>query len=180
MPLGAHEYYKGFYWHLPQLGAAVRYYKMWGNTFRTNLKAGIKYNMLNKQKAYIQIGNLKDSSEITLPAVYGNLAFDFIWMIKKNHELSFGYDGLFYASTFAKERNIRGQMAKTADWFNGVTTTLNFNYAYWFGGSDYVTDKDGNAVSRSIAEGKKSKKGKKSSKSKKSKKSKKKVYYIDG
>ncbi|ETD22939.1 hypothetical protein [Helicobacter macacae] len=178
-PLGAHEYYNAVYWHLPQLGAAVRYYKMWGNTFRTNLKAGIKYNMLNKQKAYIQIGNLKDTSEITLPAVYGNLAFDFIWMIKKNHELSFGYDGLFYASTFAKERNIRGQMAKTADWFNGVTTTLNFKYAYWFGGSDYVTDKDGNAVSRSIAEGKKSKKGKKS-KSKKSKKSKKKVYYIDG
>ena len=179
-PLGAHEYYNAVYWHLPQIGAAVRYYKMWGNTFRTNLKAGIKYNMLNKQKAYIQIGNLKDTSEITLPAVYGNLAFDFIWMIKKNHELSFGYDGLFYASTFAKERNIRGQMAKTADWFNGVTTTLNFKYAYWFGGSDYVTDKDGNAVSRSIAEGKKSKKGKKSSKSKKSKKSKKKVYYIDG
>ena len=179
-PLGAHEYYNAVYWHLPQIGAAVRYYKMWGNTFRTNLKAGIKYNMLNKQKAYIQIGNLKDTSEITLPAVYGNLAFDFIWMIKKNHELSFGYDGLFYASTFAKERNIRGQMAKTADWFNGVTTTLNVKYAYWFGGSDYVTDKDGNAVSRSIAEGKKSKKGKKSSKSKKSKKSKKKVYYIDG
>ena len=179
-PLGAHEYYNAVYWHLPQIGAAVRYYKMWGNTFRTNLKAGIKYNMLNKQKAYIQIGNLKDTSEITLPAVYGNLAFDFIWMIKKNHELSFGYDGLFYASTFAKERNIRGEMAKTADWFNGVTTTLNFKYAYWFGGSDYVTDKDGNAVSRSIAEGKKSKKGKKSSKSKKSKKSKKKVYYIDG
>ena len=178
-PLGAHEYYKAVYWHLPQLGASVRYYKMWGNTFRTNLKAGIKYNMLNKQKAYIQIGNLRDASTITLPAVYGNLAFDFIWMIKKNHELSFGYDGLFYASTFAKERNIRGQMAKTADWFNGVTTTLNFKYAYWFGGSDYVTDKDGNAVSRSIAEGKKSKKGKKS-KSKKSKKSKKKVYYIDG
>ncbi|RDU51245.1 hypothetical protein, partial [Helicobacter sp. MIT 01-3238] len=123
--------------------------------------------------------NLKDASEITLPAVYGNLGLDLIWMIKKNHELSFGYDGLFYASTFAKERNIQGQNVKTNDWFNGVTTNLNFKYAYWFGGSDYVTDKDGNAVSRSIAEGKKSKKGKKS-KSKKSKKSKKKVYYIDG
>ncbi|ETD23506.1 hypothetical protein [Helicobacter macacae] len=177
MPLGAHEYYKGFYWHLPQIGAAVRYYKMWGNTFRTNLKAGIKYNMLNKQDATFRIGDSKDfedTSAITLPAVYGNLAFDFIWMIKKNHELSFGYDGLFYASTFDKSST-----NALNNWFNGVTTTLNFKYAYWFGGTDYVTDKDGNAVSRSIAEGKKSKKSKKS-KSKKSKKSKKKVYYIDG
>ncbi len=179
-PLGADERYSDVYWHLPQLGVHVRYYKMFGNKFRTNLKAGIKYNMLNKQKAYIQIGNLKDASTITLPAVYGNLGFDLIWMIKKNHELSFGYDGLFYASSFAKERNNQGQNVKTNDWFNGVTTNLNFKYAYWFGGTDYVTDKDGNAVSRSIAEGKKSKKGKKSSKSKKSKKSKKKVYYIDG
>ena len=179
-PLGADEKYNDVYWHLPQLGVHVRYYKMFGNKFRTNLKAGIKYNMLNKQKAYIQIGNLKDNSTITLPAVYGNLGFDLIWMIKKNHELSFGYDGLFYASTFAKERNNQGQNVKTNDWFNGVTTNLNFKYAYWFGGTDYVTDKDGNAVSRSIAEGKKSKKGKKSKSKKKSKKSKKKVYYIDG
>ena len=179
-PLGAHERYNTIFWHIPQLGVAARYYKMWGNTFRTNLKAGIKYNMLNKQKAYVKIGNLSDASDITLPAVYGNLAVDFIWMIKKNHELSFGYDGLFYASSFAKEKNIRGENVKTAEWFNGVTTTLNFKYAYWFGGSDYVTDKDGNAVSRSIAEGKKSKKSKKSKSKKKSKKSKKKVYYIDG
>lgn len=62
----------------------------------------------------------------------------------------------------------------TDDWFNGVTTTLNLKYAYWFGGSDYVKDKDGNAVSRSLIENKKSKP------KKKPKKSKKKVYYIDG
>ncbi|MGX2970989.1 hypothetical protein, partial [Helicobacter sp. T3_23-1059] len=174
-PLGADERYDAFYWHLPQLGVHVRYYKMYGNKFRTNFKAGVKYNMLNKQETNFRIGNLPDKGQITLPAVYGNLGFDLIWMIKKNHELSFGYDGLFYASTFAKEN---GQA--TSDWFNGVTTNLNFKYAYWFGGSDYVTDKDGNAVSRSIVEGgKKSKKSKKSKK-KKEKKSKKKVYYIDG
>ena len=189
MTPGNDEFYRAFYWHLPQLGASVRYYKMWGNTFRTNLKVGLKYNMLNKQDVTVTLKAHRDNiaggskyggeenatNSITLPAVYGNLAFDFIWMVKKNHELSFGYDGLFYASTFSKDQ----YNVKTDDWFNGVTTTLNFKYAYWFGGSDYVTDKDGNAVSRSIAEGKKSKKGKKS-KSKKSKKSKKKVYYIDG
>ena len=159
-PLGASEFYNTFYWHLPQIGAAVRYYKMWGNTFRTNLKAGIKYNVLNKQKAYLSIGALKDSSDITLPAVYGNVAFDMIWMIKKNHELSFGVDALLYASTFSKanERALN-------EWFNGVSGTANFKYAYWFGGTDYVPAKDGNAVARSIVEGKKSKK---------------KVYYIDG
>ena len=146
---------------------------MWGNTFRTNLKAGIKYNVLNKQKAYLSIGALKDSSDITLPAVYGNVAFDMIWMIKKNHELSFGVDALLYASTFSKanERALN-------EWFNGVSGTANFKYAYWFGGSDYVTDKDGNAVARSIVEG--SKKKSKKPKKKKEKKSKKKVYYIDG
>ena len=172
-PLGANEYYKNIYWSLPQLGASVRYYKIWGNTFRTNIKAGVRYNIINTQKAELRIGeNFTDVGTITLPAVYGNLAFDFVWMIKKNHELSFGYDGLFYASTFEKTTNAYGKKIATNDWFNGVTTTLNFKYAYWFGGSDYVTDKDGNAVARSIAEG-----GKKKSKSKKSKK---KVYYIDG
>ena len=183
------EFYKGFYWHLPQIGAAVRYYKMWGNTFRTNLKVGLKYNMLNKQGFRVNLrqhgnGGKSDNriygeqstttNNITLPAVYGNLAFDFIWMIKKNHELSFGYDGLFYASSFAKDR----YGSATDDWFNGVTTTLNFKYAYWFGGSDYVTDKDGNAVARSIVEGSKNKS--KKQKKKKEKKSTKKVYYIDG
>ena len=177
-PLGADERYSAIYWHLPQLGAALRYYKMWGNTFRTNLKVGLKYNMLNTQKLNFRIGNLEDKGEITLPAVYGNLAFDMIWMIKKNHELSFGYDGLFYASSFAKERDNTGKNVATSDWFNGVSTNLNFKYAYWFGGSDYVTDKDGNAVARSIVEG--SKKKSKKPKKKKEKKSKKKVYYIDG
>ena len=177
MPLGANEYYKPIYWNLPQISAAVRYHKMWGNTFRTNLKLGVKYNIVNKQTSSFMIGkpDFSDTGIITLPAVYGNLALDFIWMIKKNHELSFGYDGLFYASTFAKEKNAQGQSVKTDDWFNGVTTTLNLKYAYWFGGTDYVTDKDGNVVSRSLVEGKKSKE----SKPKKPKKSKKKIYYID-
>ncbi|MGX3046128.1 hypothetical protein [Helicobacter sp. T3_23-1056] len=187
LPLGPDELTGTAYWHLPALSASVRYYKMWGNTFRTNLKAGIKYNMLNKQVLPLslravdgsKIDVAKENQEITLPAVYGNLAFDFIWMIKKNHELSFGYDGLFYASTFAK-KNTPDEQLKYQGWFNGVTTTLNFKYAYWFGGSDYVTDKDGNAVARSIAEGGKKKSKSKKSKKKKEKKSKKKVYYIDG
>ena len=176
MPLGANEYYKPIYWHLPQISAAVRYHKMWGNTFRTNLKLGVKYNIVNKQTSSFMIGkpDFSDTGVITLPAVYGNLALDFIWMLKKNHELSFGYDGLFYASTFAKEKNAQGQSVKTDDWFNGVTTTLNLKYAYWFGGSDYVTDKEGNAISRSALES-----SQKKSKPKKPKKSKKKIYYID-
>ena len=175
LPMGADESYNTIYWHLPQLGVDVRYYKMWGNTFRTNLKAGIKANLAPKQQAFMKIGNFSNNNEITLPAVYGNVAFDLIWMVKKNHELSFGYDGLFFASSFAKEQGLA-----TNDWFNGVTTTLNFKYAYWFGGTDYVTDKDGNAVARSIAEGgKKSKKSKKPKK-KKTKKKKSKVVYIDG
>ena len=180
-PLGANEYYNPTYWHLPQLGASVRYYKMWGNTFRTNVKAGIRYNMLNKQETEFRIGqSLRDKGTVVLPVVYGNVAFDLIWLIKKNHELSLGYDGLFFASSFSKEKKAQGQTVISNDWFNGITTNLNFKYAYWFGGTDYVTGKDGNAVSRSIAEGKKSKKGKKSKSKKKSKKSKKKVYYIDG
>ena len=177
MPLGANEYYNSIYWHLPQLSVAVRYYKMWGNKFRTNLKVGVKYNIINGKQASFRIGEseyFKNTGKITLPAVYGNLALDFIWMIKKNHELSFGYDGLFYASTFAKEKNTQGQSVKTDDWFNGVTTTLNLKYAYWFGGTDYVKDKEGNAVSRSALEN-----SQKKSKPKKPKKSKKKIYYID-
>ena len=148
---------------------------VWGNTFRTNLKAGVKYNILNKQQlgSFTLAGQVDNNKRyLTLPSVYGNVALDLIWMIKKNHELSFGYDGLFYASTFDKKAS--------ADWFNGVTTTLNFKYAYWFGGSDYVTDKDGNAVARSIAEGKKSKKAKKPKKKKTKKSKKSKVVYIDG
>ena len=181
LPLGPDEHTKATYWHLPQVGAAVHYYKMWGNKFRTNLKAGIKGNILSKQEIPLSLGDsgqiqvAKENRQIILPVVYGNLAFDMIWMVKKNHELSFGYDGLFFASTFGKDSS-----GLTSEWFNGVTTTLNFKYAYWFGGSDYVTDKDGNAVARSIVEGGKKKSKSKKSKKKKEKKSKKKVYYIDG
>ena len=149
LPIGADEFYGAILWHLPQIQASVRYYKIWGNTFRTNTKIGVRYNVLNNPKlGSFVYGNTPDETQrsITLPLVYGNVAFDFIWMIKKNHELSAGYDGLFYASTFKKD--------KLNDWFNGVTTTVNLKYAYWFGGSDYVTDKDGNAISRSIVEGK--------------------------
>ena len=175
LPIGADEFYGAILWHLPQIQASVRYYKIWGNTFRTNTKIGVRYNVLNNPKlGSFVYGNTPDETQrsITLPLVYGNVAFDFIWMIKKNHELSAGYDGLFYASTFKKD--------KLNDWFNGVTTTVNLKYAYWFGGSDYVTDKDGNAISRSIVEGKKKPKKSTKPKKKKTKKKKSKVVYIDG
>ena len=175
LPIGADEFYGAILWHLPQIQASVRYYKIWGNTFRTNTKIGVRYNVLNNPKlGSFVYGNTPDETQrsITLPLVYGNVAFDFIWMIKKNHELSAGYDGLFYASTFKKD--------KLNDWFNGVTTTVNLKYAYWFGGSDYVTDKDGNAISRSIVDGKKKPKKSTKPKKKKTKKKKSKVVYIDG
>ena len=175
-PFGASEFYDRIYWHLPQLGLGVRYYKIFGNTFRLNTKIGVKYNILNNQKATFTIGQFNNTGTISLPAVYGNLSLDFIWILRKNHELSLGYDGLFYANKFVKDK----QSSQYNQQFNGVTTTINLKYAYWFGGSDYVKDKDGNAVSRSIAEGKKSKKSSQKDKPKKQKKSKKKVYYIDG
>ena len=130
----------------------------------------MKYNILNNQEATFTIGQFSDKGIISLPAVYGNLSLDFIWMVKKNHELSLGYDGLFYANKFVKNK----QSKEYNQQFNGVTTTINLKYAYWFGGTDYVKDKEGNVIST------KSTKKPKKSKPKKQKKSKKKVYYIDG
>ncbi|MGX2971714.1 hypothetical protein [Helicobacter sp. T3_23-1059] len=177
LPIGADEYYGAILWHLPQVQASLRYYKIWGNTFRTNTKIGVRYNVLNNPKlGSFKYGNTDDDKErnITLPLVYGNLSLDFVWLVKKNHELSLGYDGLFYASSFDKSSE-----SALSKWFNGVTTTVNFKYAYWFGGSDYKTDKDGNVIGSNKT--KKTKKSKpKKEKSKKSKKSKKKVVYIDG
>ena len=168
-PFGASEFYDRIYWHLPQVGLSLRYYKIFGNTFRLNTKIGIKYNILNNQEATFTIGQFSDKGTISLPAVYGNLSLDFIWMVKKNHELSLGYDGLFYANKFVKDK----QSKEYNQQFNGVTTTINLKYAYWFGGTDYVKDKEGNVIST------KSTKKPKKSKPKKQKKSKK-VYYIDG
>ncbi|ETD24032.1 autotransporter outer membrane beta-barrel domain-containing protein [Helicobacter macacae] len=169
-PFGASEFYDRIYWHLPQVGLSLRYYKIFGNTFRLNTKIGIKYNILNNQEATFTIGQFSNKGTISLPAVYGNLSLDFIWMVRKNHELSLGYDGLFYANKFVKDK----QSKEYNQQFNGVTTTLNLKYAYWFGGTDYVKDKEGNVIST------KSTKKPKKSKPKKQKKSNKKVYYIDG
>ncbi|MGX3043901.1 hypothetical protein [Helicobacter sp. T3_23-1056] len=121
--IGANERHNAILWHLPQVSFALRYYKMWGNIFRTNFKAGVRYNVFHTQKAAFKIGNFENEGNINLPLAYGNLALDFIWILKQNHELSLGYDGLFYANSFDKE----------ADRFNGITTTLNLKYAYWFG-----------------------------------------------
>ncbi|MGX2971931.1 hypothetical protein [Helicobacter sp. T3_23-1059] len=121
--IGANERHNAILWHLPQASFALRYYKMWGNIFRTNFKAGVRYNVFHTQKAKFKIGNFENEGNINLPLAYGNLALDFIWILKQNHELSLGYDGLFYANSFDKD----------VDRFNGVTTTLNLKYAYWFG-----------------------------------------------
>ncbi|MGX2970779.1 hypothetical protein [Helicobacter sp. T3_23-1059] len=173
-PFGASEAYNAIYWHLPQASLGVRYYKVVGNKFRFNTKLGVKYNFLSYQKASFKLGQFDNSNTISLPKVYGNLAFDFIWSVKKNHEISLGYDGLFFASSFAKKYG-----EATQDWFNGVTTTINLKYAYWFGGTDYKTDKDGNVVGSNKSKKTKKSKSKKPKKSKE-KKSKKKIVYIDG
>ena len=122
--IGADELHNAISWRLPQASFSVRYYKMWGEMFRTSFKAGVRYNIFSTQKARFSIGAFDDNGVINLPIGYGNLALDFIWLIKKNHELSLGYDGLFYANKLGKE---------TQDRFNGVTTTFNLKYAYWFG-----------------------------------------------
>ncbi|RDU54957.1 hypothetical protein [Helicobacter sp. MIT 01-3238] len=122
--IGADELHNAISWHLPQASFSVRYYKMWGEVFRTSVKAGVRYNIFSTQRARFSIGAFDDNGIINLPIGYGNLALDFIWLIKKNHELSLGYDGLFYANKFDKGAEDR---------FNGITTTLNLKYAYWFG-----------------------------------------------
>ena len=128
--IGADELHNAISWHLPQASFSVRYYKMWGEMFRTSFKAGVRYNIFSTQRARFSIGAFDDNGVIALPMGYGNLALDFIWLIKKNHELSLGYDGLFYANKFDKGAEDR---------FNGVTTTLNLKYAYWFGGKAGAT-----------------------------------------
>ena len=128
--IGADELHKAISWHLPQASFSVRYYKMWGEVFRTNFKAGVRYNIFSTQRASFSIGAFDDDGTIALPLAYGNLALDFVWLIKKNHELSLGYDGLFYANKFDKGAEDR---------FNGITTTLNLKYAYWFGSKSGAT-----------------------------------------
>ena len=174
-PLGGDERYGSTLWHLPQVGVGVRYYKMWGNTFRTNHRVGMKYNILDKQDISFRLGGLQDTGTVTIPKLYGNVGSDFIWNVKKNHELSLGFDVLLYMSNFDKSN------ADTLNtWFNGVNGNVNFKYAYWFGGSDFITDKDGNAVSREAYERKKKENLKKKYRAPKPSKKDKKIVYIDG
>ena len=128
--LGGNEYYPQQYWHLPQLGASVKYYKVWGERFKTSFLGGLRYNILNTPTGTFRIGGLGGSGKIYLPALYGNFDMDFIWIIKKNHELSFGYNGIF----FSNFNFVNADDPKASNKFNGMSNALNIKYALWFGG----------------------------------------------
>ena len=153
--IGADELHNAISWHLPQASFSVRYYKMWGEMFRTSFKAGVRYNIFSTQRARFSIGAFDDNGVINLPIGYGNLALDFIWLIRKNHELSLGYDGLFYANKFDKGAEDR---------FNGITTTLNLKYAYWFGSKAGATPSIKSKKPKSTKKEKKPKEPKKEAK----------------
>ena len=127
--LGGNEYYPEQYWHLPQLGASVKYYKVWGERFKTSFLGGLRYNILNTPTGSFRIGGLPGEGKIYLPALYGNLDMDFVWIIKRNHELSFGYNGIFFSNfNFVKDDD-----GRAANKFNGMSNALNIKYALWFG-----------------------------------------------
>ena len=126
--LGGNEYYPMQMWHLPQVAASVKYYKVWTKGFKMSAIGGLRYNVLNKPEGEFKIGGLSGSGIIALPILYGNIDLDFIWTLKQNHELSAGYNGLFYSNfnEFGK--------ASANDKFHGVSTAFNMKYVYWFGG----------------------------------------------
>ena len=126
--LGGNEYYPMQMWHLPQISASVKYYKVWTKGFKMSAIGGLRYNVLNKPIGEFKIGGLSGSGAIALPILYGNIDLDFIWTLKQNHELSAGYNGLFYSNfnEFGK--------ASENDRFHGVSTAFNMKYVYWFGG----------------------------------------------
>ncbi|ETD23023.1 hypothetical protein [Helicobacter macacae] len=128
--LGGNEYYPEQYWHLPQLGASVKYYKVWGERFKTSFLGGLRYNILNTPTGSFRIGGLPGEGKIYLPALYGNLDMDFVWIVKRNHELSFGYNGIF----FSNFNFVNGDDGRAANKFNGMSNALNIKYALWFGG----------------------------------------------
>ena len=128
--LGGNEYYPKQYWHLPQIGASLKYYKVWNESFKTSFLGGLRYNILNTPTGHFRIGGLSGSGKIYLPALYANLDMDFIWIIKQNHELSFGYNGIFYSNfNFANDDD-----SSSAQRFNGMSNALNIKYSLWFGG----------------------------------------------
>ena len=127
--LGGNEYYPMQMWHLPQISASVKYYKVWGKKFKMSAIGGLRYNVLNKPTGEFKIGGLSGTGTIALPILYGNVDLDLIWTLKQNHELSAGYNGLFY-SNFNEFGN-----ASENDRFHGVSTAFNMKYVYWFGGN---------------------------------------------
>ena len=128
--LGGNEYYPEQYWHLPQLGASVKYYKVWGERFKTSFLGGLRYNILNTPTGSFRIGGLPGEGKIYLPALYGNIDMDFVWIIKRNHELSLGYNGIF----FSNFNFVNGDDGRASNKFNGMSNALNIKYALWFGG----------------------------------------------
>ena len=128
--LGGNEYYPEQYWHLPQLSGSVKYYKVWGERFKTSFLGGLRYNILNTPTGSFKIGGLPGEGKIYLPALYGNIDMDFVWIVKRNHELSFGYNGIF----FSNFNFVKGDDSRAANKFNGMSNALNIKYALWFGG----------------------------------------------
>ncbi|RDU51428.1 hypothetical protein, partial [Helicobacter sp. MIT 01-3238] len=128
--LGGNEYYPEQYWHLPQLGASVKYYKVWGERFKTSFLGGLRYNILNTPTGSFRIGGLPGEGKIYLPALYGNLDMDFVWIVKRNHELSLGYNGIF----FSNFNFVNGDDGRAANKFNGMSNALNIKYALFLGG----------------------------------------------
>ena len=128
--LGGNEYYPEQYWHLPQLSGSVKYYKVWGERFKTSFLGGLRYNILNTPTGSFRIGGLPGEGKIYLPALYGNIDMDFVWIVKRNHELSFGYNGIF----FSNFNFVKGDDSRASNKFNGMSNALNVKYALWFGG----------------------------------------------
>ncbi|MGX2971172.1 hypothetical protein [Helicobacter sp. T3_23-1059] len=93
------EKYVEHNWQLPQVGAGAKWYHSWHKIFKTSLNAGVKYNILHTPYASFTIGGLDENiARINLPKIYGNVDANAIFAINKNHELTLGYNGVFYNS----------------------------------------------------------------------------------
>lgn len=93
------EKYVEHNWQLPQVGGGVKWYHSWHKIFKTSLNAGVKYNILHTPYASFKLGGLDENiARINLPKLYGNVDANAIFAINKNHELTLGYNGVFYNS----------------------------------------------------------------------------------
>ncbi|MGX3044666.1 beta strand repeat-containing protein [Helicobacter sp. T3_23-1056] len=93
------EKYVEHNWQLPQVGAGAKWYHSWHKIFKTSLNAGVKYNILHTPYASFTLGGLDENiARINLPKIYGNVDANAIFAINKDHELTLGYNGVFYNS----------------------------------------------------------------------------------